>query len=1348
MTRRAVIGASRRFERDLKRDAFDHLVALPVPFFDRVRTGDLLSRLTSDVEAVRFSVGPGIMYLAQTAVKLPAALIAMLSMEWRLACLVLVPLSGIAVVVRKLSPAVLKGSRAVQDRLADLSSKAQENFAGARVVRAYALEDREKADFLRLNERLVSDTLGLARSRAFLSGGLRLSGDLGLLAVVAYGGHLVTGRVTDVPTLVAFLFYLDMLVWPMISFGYVLASFQRASAAMGRLDELFATAPEPATTLPAVTPPARFRGDLELRHLTFTYPGASRPALADVSVRVPAGTTLAVVGPVGSGKSTLVGLLSRLRDVPPGAVFLDGLDVDAIPVAALRAAFAFVPQDGFLFSASLRENVAFGRTVAPDDATVAAALRAAGLKDDLAAMPAGMATVVGERGITLSGGQRQRTTIARALVADAPVLVVDDALSAVDTRTEARILDELRRARAGRTAVVVAHRLSTVRDADRILVLDDGHVVGGRDPRRSSWRRAAGTRAPGARSASSPRWRSSRDRRDAARRHGPAGRRPPPTPGVLRRLVRYAARHRGLLARSVLVLLGVGLLDLLAPDLVRRTLDGPVRTGDAAGLASHALLLGVVVLLGALGRAVQQYVTVKTGQQVGLSLRQDVFAHLQRMGLAFYDRHPVGTLVTRVTSDIESVEELFSSGVASIFYDLVKLALILAFLASLDAVLLLSVLAVLPPLLLVTAVFTRRSRRDFGRVRTEVAATNAFTQEALSGLRVTRLFHREDRARAGFRDHVDRLRTAHDATVFNFAFFFPAVDVLQAFALLGVVFAGAPRILDGALSYGELAQFVLLTNLFFEPLRDLSQNFNGFLQAAVSCDRVFKVMDTLPAVPTRPDAVSADGLRGHVAFEDVRFHYTEGEPVLRGVSFDVPAGRTVALVGPTGAGKSSVVSLVSRFYDVTGGRVLVDGRDVRDYDPRSAARADRGGPPGRLPVRRAPPRERPPLRPVDLARAGGGRAARGPRRRAPLAPAGGPRRGDPRAGAQPLARRAAARRVRARPRARPGGPRPRRGDGLGGHRDRGAHPGGHRDAAGRTHDDRRRPPPLDDPRRRRDPRAAARRGPRTRDPRQPAAGRRPLPPHVPAAAPRPPGATCPTATSPRATSPTPPTPPARRDRRSARLGPLDGAVAACTVQVVSYSPDSILDAIETYLADGLHRRGGHPPPGVHGAGPAGPRARRGGPHGRDRATDRARPVDGHPLRAESHRRRARRAAARRRGPPRAPLGPHGGRAYRARGPAPTTTRRDGAGRPGRPGSDGAGRGGSRLVPRRAARRARGPGRAAVHRRTLRSRAERSGVAAPSARYLRIFSSTATGSPTVTSTFCSSNSPDAAVARTR
>ena len=408
-----------------------------------------------------------------------------------------------------------------------------------------------------------------------------------------------------------------------------------------------------------------------------------------------------------------------------------------------------------------------------------------------------------------------------------------------------------------------------------------------------------------------------------------------PAPSVLLRLARYAGRHRGLVLGSIGVLVVVGGLDLWVPDLVRRAIDGPIRRGDAAGLAHAAMVLAVAVLLGALARGVQQYVTVLTGQRVGMSLRQDVFGHLQRMGLSFFDTHPVGTLVTRVTSDVEAVEEFFSSGVAAVFYDLLKLLLVLVWLAWIDAQLAVTVLMVVPVLFVVTAVFTRRSRRDFRRVRAEVAATNAYTQEALSGLRVTRLFDRADRARDGFAGHTERLLDAHQATVFNFAFFFPAVDFLQAVAIGLVVIVAAPRIQDGGVSFGALAQFVLLANLFFEPLRDLSQNFNMLLQAMTSCERVFTVLDTPEQVPTLPGAVPASRLEGRVTFEDVRFGYLPGEPVLRGVSFDVPAGSTTAIVGPTGAGKSSVISLVSRFYDVDGGRVLVDGREVGAYEPRS-----------------------------------------------------------------------------------------------------------------------------------------------------------------------------------------------------------------------------------------------------------------------------------------------------------------------------------------------------------------------------------------------------------------------------
>jgi len=408
-----------------------------------------------------------------------------------------------------------------------------------------------------------------------------------------------------------------------------------------------------------------------------------------------------------------------------------------------------------------------------------------------------------------------------------------------------------------------------------------------------------------------------------------------PSPRVLRRLLRYVAAHRRLVASTVLVMVFVGALDVSVPKIVGLAIDGPVHDGSVAGLLGFVALLAGVIVLGSLARGVQQYVTVLTGQRVGFSLRQDVFAHLQRMGLSYFDRHPVGALVTRVTSDVDAVEESFSSGVASVFYDALKLLGILALLLATDGLLALSVALVIPLLLAVTVVFTRRSRTDFRRVRAEVSATNGYVQEAIGGLRVTRLFGRAERARAGYADHTERLLAAHDATIFDFAFFFPAVDFLQAVAIGLVILVGGSRIASGAISAGQLLQYALLVNLFFEPLRDLSQNFNGLLQAVVSSERIFHLIDTPPAVPDRDDATTADGLRGRVGFEDVRFAYHEGEPVLRGVSFEVPAGTTTAIVGPTGAGKSSILQLVSRQYDVTGGRVTVDGRDVRDYGARA-----------------------------------------------------------------------------------------------------------------------------------------------------------------------------------------------------------------------------------------------------------------------------------------------------------------------------------------------------------------------------------------------------------------------------
>jgi ABC-type multidrug transport system fused ATPase/permease subunit len=407
---------------------------------------------------------------------------------------------------------------------------------------------------------------------------------------------------------------------------------------------------------------------------------------------------------------------------------------------------------------------------------------------------------------------------------------------------------------------------------------------------------------------------------------------------TLARLLAYVLRHRGLVAWSVVTMVALAAVDLLLPEIVKRAVDGPIARGEFADLLAYGGAFLAVLLVGGWIRAARTVLSLRAGREIGLSLRMDLFGNLQRQALAFFDRHPVGVLTTRVTGDIESIEEFFASGVAAFFHDLMKLALILGMLLWVDSRLALQVLLVVPILLIVGAVFTRRSRRDFGRVRGEVAAANAFATEAIGGIRVTRLFGREPRARAEFGEATARLRDAHLATVKNFAFFFPAVEALEALAVALVLRSSAEAIVGGTFTVGAFLQFWMLIGRFFEPVRELSENLNLMLQAMASGERVFRLVDAVPEVADRPGALDASGVRGEVAFEDVHFAYVADEPVLRGVSFAVPAGSTLALVGPTGAGKSSVLSLLSRFYDVQRGRVLVDGRDVREYAQQTLRR--------------------------------------------------------------------------------------------------------------------------------------------------------------------------------------------------------------------------------------------------------------------------------------------------------------------------------------------------------------------------------------------------------------------------
>jgi ATP-binding cassette, subfamily B, multidrug efflux pump len=481
--RQSVIGISRHVEYDLRNDLFAHLERLPIAYFQRGRTGDLMSRTTNDLAAVRMMLGPGVMYFVNTVVTALASLGFMLAISPRLTALALLPLPLVSLTVWYFGDRIHHRFEEIQAYFSSLSAHAQENLAGVRVVRAFTREGRELEDFRTLNQGYLERNLQLIHTSGLFYPMLAFLSGLAALLVLYLGGReVVAGRIT-LGQFVAFTVYIGMLNWPMVALGWVINIFQRGLASWGRIVEVFDSPPAAAggrgagaTPAGARPAPGPDRGEVEFRHLTFTYPGATQPALRDVSFRVPAGRTVALVGRTGSGKSTLLALLARTFEPPPGTVFLDGVDVLEHDLHALRENLAVAPQDTFLFSTTVAANIAYG-VEHEDPAAVERAARIAHLDGDVRDFPRGYDTMVGERGITLSGGQRQRVAIARAVLRDAPVLMLDDCLSSVDTHTEEAVLHGLRGVSAERTTLIVSHRVSTVRDADEIVVLEDGAVA-------------------------------------------------------------------------------------------------------------------------------------------------------------------------------------------------------------------------------------------------------------------------------------------------------------------------------------------------------------------------------------------------------------------------------------------------------------------------------------------------------------------------------------------------------------------------------------------------------------------------------------------------------------------------------------------------------------------------------------------------------------------------------------------------------------------------------------------------------------------------------------------------------
>jgi ATP-binding cassette subfamily B protein len=480
---------SRRIETDLRRDLMGHLLTLDAEWYARHRTGDLMARLTNDLQAVRMAVGPGLMYFVNTIFGALFALIMMVRLSPSLTLWALLPMIGLPVLMIRLGRAVHQRFEAVQAQFSTLSTRAQEHLAGVRVVRAYRQEEAEVARFGEAGEEYLARNMALARLNGLMNPGFALLAGLGGAVTIGVGGRQLLEGTLTVGAFVAFGIYLAMLTWPLIALGWTINLFQRGAASMQRVLEVLDAPPAGVTDAGTGTlPPATAGRALRFEHVWFAYPpgpGADASAeprwvLRDVSFSVPAGGTLAIVGATGSGKSTLLDLVPRLHDPQRGRILLDGVDVRTLPLQALRAEIGYVPQEALLFSETIGANIAYGlESEAPATSSphVTRATRTAQLDDTLAALPDGLDTLLGERGINLSGGQKQRTALARALAREPALVLLDDALSAVDTHTEAAILHGLRDALADRTALLSSHRVSAVRDADEILVLEEGAIV-------------------------------------------------------------------------------------------------------------------------------------------------------------------------------------------------------------------------------------------------------------------------------------------------------------------------------------------------------------------------------------------------------------------------------------------------------------------------------------------------------------------------------------------------------------------------------------------------------------------------------------------------------------------------------------------------------------------------------------------------------------------------------------------------------------------------------------------------------------------------------------------------------